>query len=92
MKYILAILWISTIILSWCSSSKRSGFYYKDKNNIGDESTWIVSKNTFSSKEECVKRAYWIADSTSNTKIFDYECWYKCREENWFSMCDKTEK
>lgn len=75
------------VTLSGCSN-EWSGFYYPDKNNIADESQWLI-KNGFKSIEECRS---WIGEVAVNNNNYDYECGLKCRNENGLNICKKTEK
>lgn len=68
-----------------------TGFYYPDKDNINDESTWIIQPG-LSSLEECQR---WVLfDVSKNNTNFDYECGYKCRYDNLYKMtiCEETLK
>ncbi len=84
------------IFLSGCSSKKTldhnwTGFYYPDKDNINDESAWIIQPG-FESLEKCQE---WILfDISKNNKNFDYECGYKCKYDNLYktTICEKTLK
>ena len=78
------------VFLYWCSSNDWTGFYYSDKDNIGDESTWTI-KSDFISLEECRN---WIDNVAWNNTNYDYECWYKCKYKNdyWMYICKETVK
>jgi len=79
-----------TFILSGCSNSNWTGFYYPDKNNIGNESSWTVESG-FSNIEEC--RA-WVENTAGSNDSYDYECGYKCSFDKGYGMtiCKTTEK
>ena len=89
-KTIFIILLLSLIFLYGCSSNNWTGFYYSDKNNIGDESTWTI-KSGFWSLDDCRNR---VNDVAGNNQNFDYECWYKCEYNNSYgtNICKETIK
>ncbi len=90
MKKLFLLLLIS-ILLSGCSeNSDWTGFYYPDKNNIGDEFSWIIEPG-LNSLEECQD---WVADTAGTNTNYDYECGYKCRYDNNYGMniCEETLK
>ena len=63
------------------------GFYYPDKNNIWDENLWVIEK-WFDSLDDCRKWATWIWKAKNDD--YDYECWYKCKQNGEFYICEKT--
>lgn len=70
------------------------GFYYPDRNDIGNEKTWVIQSN-LNSLEECQD---WIADTaTENDPLelfYDYECGYNCKYDYSYQtyICKKTVK
>ena len=97
MKKIIYILFIFVIavFISGCSREKTeynwTGFYYPDKNNIDDQSTWVVQPG-FASLGECQE---WVLfDASGNDTGFDYECGLNCRYDKTLklSVCEKTLK
>jgi len=90
------ILFFVLILLSGCSSKQSisydwTGFYYPNKDSIGDESTWVIQPG-FKTLEECQE---WVLfDISGNNTGFDYECGYKCRYDNLYKMtvCKETTK
>ena len=82
---------LAAFVLSGCSSNNEwTGFYYKDKDNIGDQKTWIIQSG-LKSKEDC--RA-WVIDMAKDNLNYDYECGYKCRYEKAYNttVCKETVK
>ena len=88
---------ITTIFLSWvlflsgCSNNNEwTGFYYKDKNNIGNQKNWIIQPG-LKSKDDC--RA-WVVGMAKNNTNYDYECGYKCRFDKAYNLtiCKETVK
>lgn len=80
-----------TILLTACSSNKSwTGYFYPDRNNIGDESTWITEPR-FNTIEECRD---WVSATAGNNTNYDYECGYDCKYNAAYGMnvCDKTER
>jgi len=63
-------------------------FYYSNKDNIDDKSTWEIKEN-LNSIEECRK---WIDDTIGFNMNYDYECGYKCRYDGYFYICEETIK
>lgn len=79
------------IILSGCSLGNNwTGFYYPDKNNIGDESKWIIQPG-LKTLQDCRD---WVAGVADNNPEFDYECGYKCKYDKDYELniCKKTEE
>ncbi|MGI6348263.1 MAG: hypothetical protein ACOXZ1_03685 [Patescibacteria group bacterium] len=79
------------ILISACSINKTwTGYYYPDRNNIGDESTWIIQSG-FKNIDDCRN---WIDNIAGNNQNYDYECGYDCtyRQEYKMNVCQKTEK
>lgn len=81
------------LVLSGCStatSNDWTGFYYPDKDNIGDESTWVIQPG-LSSLEACRN---WIDGKAGSNSNFDYECGNKCRFDDSYKMtiCKETLK
>jgi hypothetical protein len=80
------------IIGAGCSdvSSKKdwTAFYYPDRDNIGDESTWIIQPG-LESLEECRD---WVDSIASTNTHYDYECGVGCRyEPNYLTtVCKET--
>ncbi|MDP1884648.1 MAG: hypothetical protein Q8L10_04760 [Candidatus Moranbacteria bacterium] len=84
-------LFFATLFLSGCSiSNDWTGFYYKDKDNIGDQKTWVIQPG-LKSKEECQN---WVKEVAKNNSNYDYECGYKCRYEKQYdtTICKETVK
>lgn len=66
-----------------------TGFYYPDKNNIGDESTWVIEYG-FDSLEECRD---WVDAVGGNNPNYDYECGSNCRGDVISGyICEETIK
>ena len=83
---------LGTIFIAWCEKWKRTAFFYLDKDNLWDETTWIISE-PLNSYKECLKR---LTD-TRNKKYapnFDSECGLNCEKAQWFYGtyydCDET--
>lgn len=82
---------LTVLLLNACSSKESwTGYYYPDKNNIGDESTWVI-QNGFNTIEAC---RGWVNSSAGNNTNFDYECGYNCEYKSSYEMtvCERTEK
>jgi hypothetical protein len=96
MKKTAFLLFILTIVLSGCSkppiqTNEWTGFFYPDKDNIGDDSTWVIQPG-FNSLQECQE---WVLFDVSKDKTnFDYECGHKCRYDQNYKMtiCKETKK
>lgn len=79
------------MLLSACSNSKTwTGYYYSDRDNINDESTWVIQPG-FENIENCRD---WVDSIAKNNRNYDYECGYNCtyRQEYKMNVCEKTEK
>jgi len=79
------------ISLSACSINKTwTGYYYPDKNNIGDETAWIIQSG-FKNIDDCRD---WVDETAKNNRNYDYECGYNCsyRQKYGMDVCEKTEK
>ncbi len=82
---------LSASVLSGCSGDNEwTGVYYKNKDNIGDPSTWVVQPG-LKSVEACRDWVDQIAGVNTN---FDYECGYKCRDDKQYGLmvCKETVK
>ncbi len=84
------LLTICIILLSGCSlSNEWTGFYYQDKNDIGN-STKQKIQSGFKSKEDCRN---WIIQTAGNNDNFDYECGLNCKLNNYNTYtCKETIK
>ncbi len=91
-KYIKYFLLLFVVVfLSACSNSATwTGYYYPDKNNIGNESTWVIQPG-FKNIDECRN---WVLGVAKDNQNYDYECGYDCtyRQEYKMNVCKKTEK
>ena len=81
------------LLLTGCSPSVQNewtGFYYPDKDNINDESTWVIQPGLDSLKE-C---QMWVLGISKRNTNFDYECGYQCRYDDLYKMtiCKETLK
>lgn len=79
------------LFLAGCSSEKTwTGYYYPDKNNIGDEKTWVIQPG-FENIDYCRE---WVDNVAKDNQNYDYECGYNCtyRQEYKMNVCEKTEK
>ncbi len=90
MPLLIFLIVVSLIAFSSSSKNNWTGFYYPDRNNIGDESTWVIQPG-LDSLEKCQD---WVADKSRGNRNFDYECGYKCRYDNSLKMsvCKETLK
>lgn len=93
MKRILSFVPIFLIVffLTGCSGNNEwTGFYYKDKDNIGDQSTWVIQPG-LNSKESCLD---WVDQVAGDNRNFDYECGYKCqyKKDYGLTVCKETVK
>lgn len=79
------------VFLSACTVNKTwNGYYYPDKNNIGDKSKWVIQEG-FTTLDYCRD---WVNNISKGNDNFDYECGYNCtyRENYGMNVCEKTEK
>ena len=79
------------LTLTACTPNNNwTGYYYPDKDNIGDESQWIIQPG-FETIEDC---ADWVLDVAENNTNYDYECGYNCtyRKELGVNVCETTER
>jgi len=80
----------SIIFLSGCSlTNEWTGFYYPDKNNLGDSTKWKIQSG-FISKEDCKN---WAIETAGNNQSYDYECGLNCKLNSYGSYtCKETIK
>ncbi len=64
--------------------------YYPDKNNIGDESKWVIMPG-LKSLDDCQQ---WILKISKNNSNYDYEFGKKCKynEDTGLLVCKETAK
>jgi hypothetical protein len=88
MKYITLL--VFALALSGCSKNADwVGFYYPDKDNIGDSSKWVIMPG-FETLDQC---RLWVADISNGKSNYDYECGKKCRrEDSGLMICKETVK
>lgn len=86
--YILA---LTCLVASGCFKENWKGFYYRDKENLGDESKWVISPGEFSSLSDCRDWVNGIVRSR-NDDNYDYECGKDCRfnKESAIFVCKET--
>lgn len=92
-KIILKSLFLLFIVfsLSACSGGKTwTGYYYPDKNNIGNENTWVIQPG-FENIDDCRD---WVDGVAKDNQNYDYECGYNCtyRQNYKMNVCEKIEK
>lgn len=76
-------------MLSWCTTKREYIlFFYTDKDNIWDESTWRMTEG-IKDIERCRLMAKTLLEMYPD---WDYECWYNCefRVRSQMHICDKT--
>jgi hypothetical protein len=75
-------------LLSGCSLTQEwTGFYYPDKNDIGNTSKWKIQSG-FKTVKNC---RGWIAQTAGSNPTFDYECGLNCKENKYgVYICEKT--
>lgn len=91
LKKIIAIgifFWLIFVLFN--KENEWTGFYYRDKNNIGDSKTWVIQPG-LNSREDCID---WVIKTSRGNENYDYECGYKCRYDKVYeaSICEKTIK
>ncbi len=81
---------IFVTLMSGCSLTQEwTGFYYPDKNDIGNSSKWKI-QDGFKTVQEC---SDWIAQTAGDNPKFDYECGLNCKINDYgLNVCDKTIK
>jgi hypothetical protein len=88
---LLSIFFILILIFSGCSNNNEwTGFYYRDKDNIGDQKTWVIQSG-LKSEADC---RTWVINMAKNNSNYDYECGYKCHYEKTYdtTICKETVK
>lgn len=94
MKKILVFsLLILIAVVAWCWGKwKWTAFYYSDRYDLWNESTWTIS-DELKSYEECLS---WLNGVKKWNDDYDSECWYKCVKTQWFYWtlynCEETKK
>lgn len=86
----LFLLFIPLFLLCGCSLTQEwTGFYYPDKNNLGDTSQLVVQAG-FKNVENCRDWAEQIMENNPNA---DYECGLNCEQTEYKTYtCKETIK
>lgn len=86
----LFLLVIFATLLSGCSFTQDwTGFYYPDRDNIGDSSTWKIQSG-FKTVENCRD---WVNQTANSNPSFDYECGLNCKTNKYGTYtCKETIK
>lgn len=85
MKKIIIIFTAVLLLGAGCNSGNWTGFYYPDFN---DMSKWTTSPK-LDSLDECRD---WVDGVADYSKMFDYECGYKCEYNAGYGLniCEET--
>lgn len=87
---LLAIIFFTTGCSGGVATNEWTGFYYPNKDNIGDESTWVIQPG-LSSLKACQD---WVDSKSTGNTNFDYECGNNCKYDDLLKLtvCKETLK
>lgn len=89
MKKVFLLVFFATL-MSGCSLTQEwTGFYYPDKNDIGNSSKWKIQSG-LKTVEDCRD---WVVQTAGSNPTFDYECGLNCKaHESGLNICKKMIK